>query len=80
MKPHKLTYMSEDKFNCMMESERIYRAPGDLIISRVHTVIEWPEAQKLVMAIGLGGYYWPILDSGTPSYVVETQWYDSIID
>ena len=73
MKPHKLTYMSADEFNCMMESECIYWTPGDLIIPGVHKVIEWPESQKLVMAVGLGSYYWPILDSGTPSYVVETQ-------
>lgn len=72
--------MSADEFNCMMESECIYRAPGDLIIPGVHKVIECLESQKLVMAVGLGSYYWPILDSGTMSYVVETQWYDSIID
>ena len=72
--------MPWDEFNCMMESERIYWAPGDLIIQGVHKVIEWLESQKLVMAVGLDSYYWPILDSGTPSYVVETQWYDSIID
>ena len=57
MKPHKLTYMSEDEFNCMIESERIYRAPGDLIILGVHKVIEWLESQKLVMAVGLDSYY-----------------------
>lgn len=65
--------MPEDKFNCMMENECIYWAPGDLIIPGVHKVIEWLESQKLVMAVGLGSYYWPILDSGTPSYVAEPQ-------
>lgn len=65
--------MPEDEFNCMMESECIYWAPDDLITPGVHKIIEWPESQKLVMAVGLGSYYWPILDSGTPSYVIETQ-------
>lgn len=40
MKPHKLTYMPGDEFNCMMESECIYWAPNDLIIPGVHKVIE----------------------------------------
>lgn len=80
MEPHKLTYMPEEEFNHMMDSECIYWTPDDLIIPGIHKVIEWPESQKLDMAVGLGGYFWPILDSETPSYVVEAQWYDSIID